>query len=163
MIFVGYEPESKGYQFWDAAHHRIKISHDVKFIETLFPAKEGTKNQASLNDLPISESDNESDTLGLELVIPAQSSPRPPSPGQSALRPLGYQTQTHPIPPIAPPAVQLGTQPSRSGQSPARPEHPTPQYSLRPTKEHLAHQPQPSGRNINTILANMFQEVPNSY
>ena len=34
MIFIGYEPGSKGYQFWDAAHHRIKISCDVKFDET---------------------------------------------------------------------------------------------------------------------------------
>ena len=116
-----------------------------------------------MNDPPISESDNKSDTLGLELVIPAQSSPRPSSPGQSASRPIGSQSQTHPNPPIAPPAVQPGVQPSGSGQPPARPETPTPQYSLCPTKEHLAHQPQPSRENINTILANMFQEVPNSY
>ena len=34
MIFVGYELGSKGYQFWDAAHHHIEISHDVKFDET---------------------------------------------------------------------------------------------------------------------------------
>ena len=27
----------------------------------------------------------------------------------------------------------------------------------------MARQPQPSGENINAILANMFQEVPNSY
>ena len=95
MIFVGYEPGSKGYQFWDAAHHCIEISHDVKFDETLFPVKEATKSQASKNDLPISESDNESDTLGLELVIPAQSTPRPPSPGLSVLRSTGSQKQTH--------------------------------------------------------------------
>ena len=66
MIFVGYEPGSKGYQFWDAAHQCFEISHDVKFEETLFPAKEAklTKsNRASLNDPPISESDNESDNL----------------------------------------------------------------------------------------------------
>ena len=34
MIFVGYKPGSKGYQFWDAAHQRFEISHDVKFEET---------------------------------------------------------------------------------------------------------------------------------
>ena len=39
MIFVGYEPGSKGYQFWDAAHQHFKISCDVKFKETQFPAK----------------------------------------------------------------------------------------------------------------------------
>ena len=125
MIFVGYEPGSKGYQFWDAAHHRIKISCDVKFYGILFPAKEVTKSWASMNDPPISESDKESDTSGLELVIPAQSSPRPLSPGQSALRSSGSQTQTHLNPPIAPPAVPQGAQPSGSGQQPARPE-PTP-------------------------------------
>ena len=152
-----------GYQFWDAAHCRIEISHDVKFNETLFPAKEVTTSRASENDPPISMSDNDSDESGLELVIPAHSSPRPPSPGQSALRPSGSQLHTHPNPTIAPPVVPQGAQPSRSGQLPAGPEIPTPQYSLRPTKECLAHQPQPSGENINTILANMFQEVPNSY
>ena len=105
MIFVGYEPGSKGYQFWDAAHQHIEISRDVKFNETLFPAKELTKSQASLNDLPISESDSESDNSGLELVIPAQSSPWPPSPGQSASRPTGSQKHTHLNPPLAPPVV----------------------------------------------------------
>ena len=74
MIFVGYEPGSKGYPFWDAAHHRIEISRDVKFNETLFPAKEATTSQASTNDLPISTSENKSDGSGLELVIPAQPS-----------------------------------------------------------------------------------------
>ena len=39
MNFVGYEPGFKGYQFWDAAHQHFEISHDVKFEETLFPAK----------------------------------------------------------------------------------------------------------------------------
>ena len=126
MIFVGYELGSKGYQFWDAAHHHIEISHDVKFNETLFPAKEATTSWASENDPPISMSDNESDELGLELVIPAQPSPSPPSPGQSALRPSRCQSQTHPNPPIAPPAVPQDVQPSGSGQPPARPEVPTP-------------------------------------
>ena len=163
MISVGYEPGSKGYQFWDAAHQHIDISRDVKFNETLFPAKEETSHWASPNDLPISESDNESDKSELELVIPVHSPSWPPSPGQSASRSTGSQSQTHPNPPIAPPVVQLGTQPSGSGQPPAAPEPPTPQYSLHPMKEHLACQPQPSGENINAILANMFQEVPNSY
>ena len=159
MIFVGYEPGFKGYQFWDAAHQHIEISRDVRFNETLFPAKEAKKNWASGNDQPISESDNESDTLGLELVIPAQPPYRPPSPGHSA----SPKKQTHPNPPIAPPAVQPGAQPSGSGQPPARPEPPVPQYSLHPMKERLAHQTQPSADNINAIVANMFQEVPNSY
>ena len=152
MIFVGYEPGSKGYQFWDAAHHHIEISRDVKFNETLFPAKEVTKRQASTNDLPMSESDNESDESGLELVIPAHSSPRPPSPGQSASGSQNPLVITHPNPPIAPPAVQSGSH--SSGSNPP-PTDPTPRYSLHPTREHMAPQ-QPSGDSINAILANMF-------
>ena len=105
MIFVSYEPGSKGYQFWDTAHRRIEISHDVKFNETLFPAQEAKKHKASQNDSPISESDNESDQSGLELVIPAHSSPRPPSPGQSASGSQNPPAKTHPNPPIAPQAV----------------------------------------------------------
>ena len=162
MIFVGYELGSKGYQFWDAAHQHFEISHDVKLEETLFPVKEvkSTKsNLAPSSDQPISESDNESDTSGLDLVIPDQPPTRPPNPGLSALRKLAQrpQKQTHPNPPIAPPVVPLGVQPCGSGQGPAMPEPPKPQYSLCPTKEQVARQTQPSGDNI------MFQEAPNSY
>ena len=140
MIFIGYEPGSKGYQFWDTAHQRFKISHDVKFKETLFPAKEvklTQLNQASQNDPPISESDNKSDNSGLDLVTLAQPPTRPPSPGQFASRQTAQKPQkkTHPKPPIAPPVVPQGAQPSGSGQGPAMPEPPKPQYSLHPTKD----------------------------
>ena len=152
MIFVGYKPGSKGYQFWDAAHQHFEISCDVKFKETLFPAKEvklKKSNWASLNNPSISVSDNQSDNLGLEIATPAKPPSRPPSPGQSALR---SKMQTHPNPPIAPLAVPQGVQASGSGQGPAIPEPPKPRYSLCPTKDQLARQPQPSGDNINNIL-----------
>ena len=124
MIFVGYEPGSKGYQFWDAAHRRFKISRDVKFDETLFPAKEVTKSRTSLNDLPISQSDNESDKLGLNLVIPTQPSQRPPIPGQSAT----------PSQPPSQPVAGPSSQHSIPSEQPAHSKAPEPQYSLRPTK-----------------------------
>ena len=91
MIFGGYEPGSKGYQFWDAAHHWFKISHDVKFDETLFPVKEGTKSWKSMNDPPISLSDNKSEYSGLEI----SSQPNLPHdhPAQVNLQP----TPTHPL------------------------------------------------------------------
>ena len=113
MIFIGYELGSKGFHFRDAAHHCFEISHDVKFKETLLPVKEEKltmSNQVPSSNPPISEYDNESDHLGLELVIPDQPSPRPPSPGQSAWRQTAQkaQTQTHPNPPIAPPVVPTG-------------------------------------------------------
>ena len=37
MTFIGYEPGSKGYQFWDKDSQSIVISHDVKFDESKFP------------------------------------------------------------------------------------------------------------------------------
>ena len=88
MIFIGYEPGSKGYQFWDAAHQCFEISHDVKFEETQFPAKESIlaqSNSAPLSDCQIPESDNESDSSGLDLVNLAHSPARPPNPGLPAL------------------------------------------------------------------------------
>ena len=37
MTFVGYEPGSKAYRLWDPLSHKIVISSDVTFDETLFP------------------------------------------------------------------------------------------------------------------------------
>ena len=108
MIFVGYEPGSKGYQFWDAAHQCFKISHDVKFKETRFPAKEiklAQPTPAPLSSCQIPESDNESDSSGPDLVNLAQPPTRPPSPGQSASGPPVVPSQPS-IPqgaPLAPP------------------------------------------------------------
>ena len=87
MIFVGFEPGSKGYQCWDAAHQHFKISHDVKFEETQFPVKELKLTlliPGPLSDCQIPESDNKSDSLGLDLVNLAQPPTRPPSPGLPA-------------------------------------------------------------------------------
>jgi hypothetical protein len=39
MIFVGYEPGSKAYRLWDPRGHKIVISSDVNFDETVFPNK----------------------------------------------------------------------------------------------------------------------------
>ena len=37
MTFIGYEPGSKGYQFWDKGSRSVVISHDVKFNDSKFP------------------------------------------------------------------------------------------------------------------------------
>ena len=63
MIFVGYEPGSKGYQLWDAAHQHFEISCDVKFKGTQFPVKELKSARpipAPLSNCQFPESDNES-------------------------------------------------------------------------------------------------------
>ena len=158
MIFVGYEPGSKGYQFWDAAQQHFEISHDVKFKETCFPAKELKLTQSipvSLNDHQFPESDNESDLSGLDLVTLAQPPTIPPNPQHTALRPLSPPTPQAPRKPHTP-LPDAGTAPI---------PHIAPRYSLRQTKAREQRQPQPgsSTLNINEILIHMFQEVPNSY
>ena len=40
MVFVGYEPGSKGYKFWDKDSRSIVVSRDVTFDEKSFPNKE---------------------------------------------------------------------------------------------------------------------------
>ena len=136
MIFVSYKPGSKGYQFWDAAHWRFKISHDVKFEETVFPAKETKLAQPALVPLSnhqFSESDNESDSLGLDLVDLAQPPNRPPSPGQSALGPPAQPSQgAGPQPPHRAPWVSNAPLPPDMGTAPLQPT--APWYLLHQTK-----------------------------
>ena len=102
------EPGSKGYQFWDAAHQCFKICCDVKFKKTCFPMIESKLTQLVLapsSDHQIPESDNESDSLGLDLVNLAHPPNRPYSPGLPALGPTiqGSQSARPCSPPIAPP------------------------------------------------------------
>ena len=114
MIFVEYEPGSKGYQFWDTAHQHFQISHDVKFEETQFPAKEIKLTQPALvpsSDHQIPGSDNESDSSGPDLVNLAQPHTRSPSPGLSALgQPAILSQSAQPLSPlISPPQAPRGS------------------------------------------------------
>ena len=165
MIFVGYEPGSKGYQFWDAAHQCFEISHDVKFEETQFPAKESKLTQsipAPSSDHQLPESDNESDSSGLDPVSLVQPPTRPPHPGQTASAP-SPQSARPPSPPL--PRAPQGSNASLPDMETAPLQPPAPRYSFHPTK--AQEQPQPQAGtltgNINEILVHMFQEVPNSY
>ena len=36
MVFIGYEPNTKGYRFWSTARHRVFILTHVLFDETVF-------------------------------------------------------------------------------------------------------------------------------
>ena len=135
MIFIGYEPGSKGYQCWDAAHQHFKISCDVKFKETHFPAKELKLAQSTLvplSDHQIPESDNESDSLGLDLVNLAQPPTRPPSPGLPASGQTAQPSQSvRPLsPPLAPPWAPQGSNAPLpdTGTAPLQP--PVPRYSF---------------------------------
>ena len=139
MIFIGYEPGSKGYQFWDAAHQHFEISHDVKFEETQFPAKESNTIKSVLaprSNRHIPESDNESDSSGLDLSNLAQPPTRPPSPGLPASGSTlkGSHSTRHLSPPIAPPWAPRGSNTPLPDTETALLQPPTPRYSLYPTK-----------------------------
>ena len=126
----------------------------MKFKETRFPAKELKLTQSilvSLDDHQFPESDNESDSSGLDPVTLTQ----PPTPQQTALRPPSPPTPHAPRRPHTP-LPDAGTTP----KPPV-----APQYSLCQTKAREQRQLQPgsSTSNINKILIHMFQEVPNSY
>ena len=170
MIFIGYEPGSKGYQFWDAAHQCFEISHDVKFEETQFPAKELKSTQsvpAPSSGHQIPESDNESDSSGLDLVNLAQPPTRPPSPGLPASGSAILRSQSaRPLsPPIALPWAPRGSNTPLPDTETALLQPLTPQYLFCPTKAREQRLPQAGSSygNINKALIQMFQEVPNSY
>jgi len=54
VTFVGYEPDSKGYQLWDKNTRSVHLSRDVTFNESSFPArdKETSPAPTSQTDIP---------------------------------------------------------------------------------------------------------------
>ena len=113
MTFIGYEPGSKGYQFWDKDSRSIIISRDVKFDESKFPYRKDLDFKNPFADkkrqsIPVKnwrKTTVESDTDTEEgLVIPSMSDgyddhkpshPAPPPPG---------------APPPVPPKCQIGSE-----------------------------------------------------
>ena len=99
MTFIGYEPGSKGYQFWDKDSRSVVISRDVKFDESKFPYRKdldyknpfADEKRRSISVKNRRKTTDESDTDTEEgLVIPSMSDsdddhrpshPAPPSPG----------------------------------------------------------------------------------
>ena len=99
MTFIGYEPGSKGYQFWDKDSRSVVISRDVKFNESKFPHRKdldyknpfANKKKRSISVKNWRKTTDESDTDTEEgLVIPSMSDsdddhrpshPAPPPPG----------------------------------------------------------------------------------
>ena len=103
MTFIGYEPGSKGYQFWDKDSQSIVTSCDVKFDESRFPHRKdlGYKNlfaegkRRSISVKNWRKTTNESDTDTEEgLVIPSTSNsddnhrPSHPAPAPPGAPPL---------------------------------------------------------------------------
>ena len=72
MIFVGYKPGSKGYQFWDAKNRHFEISHDVKFNESKFPNRKdlSADRKIKVKSTTSPPSDTESENSDKDLVNP---------------------------------------------------------------------------------------------
>jgi len=57
-IFIGYEPDSKGYRLWNKHTCSVVLSRDVTFNESVLPSlkdseKSPTKSQNPINILPV--------------------------------------------------------------------------------------------------------------
>ena len=159
MTFIGYEPGSKGYQFWDKDSRSIVISRDVKFDESKFPYRKdldyknpfADKKRRSISVKNRRKTTNESDTDTEEgLVIPSTSdSDDDHRPSHPALPPPGAPP---PVPPKNSPGSgstggkrQKTTRPDEKPSTTISTEPDTrgsvfgsmrPRYNLRPRKRH---------------------------
>ena len=129
MVFVGYEPGSKAYRLWDPSSHRIVISSDVTFDETLFPNRPvetpvNPPTVAQRLDIPLKGSEGKQDefiTLPLLVFEPGDYDPSqkqryiPPhkqrTPGPAGSSP-GTSSQ------VPPPATRDPSPPPQSSSPP---------------------------------------------
>ena len=120
-----------------------------------------------MSDHQFPESDNKSDSSGLDLVNLAQPPNRPPSPGLSASgQPvIPFQSAGPPSPPLAPPQAPQGSNAPSPDMGTAPSPPPVPRYSFHPTKQQEQRQQQAglSTELIKNALIHMFQDVPDSY
>ena len=159
MTFIGYEPGSKGYQFWDKDSRSVVISRDVKFDESKFPYRKDLdynnpfankeRRSISVKNRRKTTDESDTDTEG-GLIIPSTSDsddnsrPSHPAPASPAA-PL-------PVPPKNEPGLnstrgkrQKTTRPDEKPSTTISPEPDTrgsvfgstrSRYNLRPRKRH---------------------------
>ncbi|KAL7284900.1 hypothetical protein ACG7TL_002214 [Trametes sanguinea] len=115
MIFVGYEPGTKGYKFWNPATRSIVVSRDVIFDEESFPARSipGYR-RVTPSDNPFPEHEGRSDD-----VSNSDSGDLPQIP-----IPLPLDEDRPPSPPPAPPAPEEDEEPQPPPQPPQQPPQP---------------------------------------
>ena len=122
LTFVGYEPNSKGYRFWNASTRSIVVSTDVTFDESSFPH---LKNPSPPISIPVPNPTSDTIQLPLLLDLPLNSDgdsdddtapppppATPPSPGPPP------RTPEHSPRPLDPPQtpVAIRTRPSNRGR-----------------------------------------------
>ena len=157
MTFIGYEPGSKGYQFWDKDSRSVVFSRDVKFDESKFPYRKDLdyknpfadekKRTVSVKNRRKTTDESDTDTEG-GLVIPSTSDsddnhrpshPAPPPPGA----PPPVPPKNSPGPKNTGGKRQKTTRPDEKPSTTISPEPDTrgsvfgstrPRYNLRPRK-----------------------------
>ncbi|CCM06583.1 uncharacterized protein FIBRA_08861 [Fibroporia radiculosa] len=130
VTFIGYEPNTKGYRFWDRSTRSVVVSHDVTFDETSFPHCESEPIRtvqpptapAPLPPLSIDLSPAEQVPIPVEPVAPVPAEDLPciiePSPEVKpegiefpVSRPPSPPPPIHPLPPATPPVRRSGRAP----------------------------------------------------
>ena len=130
MTFIGCEPVSKGYQFWDKNSRSIVISRDVKFNESKFPYRKdldyknpfADEKRQSISVKNQRKTTDESDTDTEEgLVIPSTSDSdddhRPLHPA-----PAPQHGAPPPVPPRSSPGSKLKTRKPSTTEKTTRPD-----------------------------------------
>src|SRR5258708_17259454 len=107
MIFVGYEIASKAYRLWDPKAHKIVVSANVKFDETVLPNKPiatppPAKPLPSTSKLLFPPSPKPEQTLHAPWFFDDDEEPKPKPPPASTDK--GKQWADRPITPPTPPS-----------------------------------------------------------
>src|SRR5882757_3888124 len=102
-IFIGYEPDSKGYRLWNKRTRSVVLSRDVTFDESVLPSlkdseKSPTKSQNPINILPV--------PVDISTALPTRArTPTPSDSEEDAVEDLLDQTRIPKIErPTTPPA-----------------------------------------------------------
>ena len=122
LVFVGYDDKTKGYRLWNGATHRVVISSDVIFEETIFPlrrtplptpTKSPTPEPMLITDQPEDKGDISPEIVEIDLLDENDDHRRVPPPADPA--PQHEPPPRYPAP--RPPQALMG--PGMPGIQPA--------------------------------------------
>ena len=121
-MFVGYEPDTKGYTLWDRHSQSFIISQDVTFDEEIFPSCSDLGNQRPpLFPLPSSSiPTGESFNYAVDVIIPGVPTQPPPAPPQQPQAPQSQEEQ--PTEEAPEPSAQEERLHTPSNQPPVEPQ-----------------------------------------